>query len=234
MNLRRASIMAWILCLTGIASWTLKDVTSPLAANDNEGFLSLFNGKNLDGWIVVNGTADTWQVRDGLMVCSGEPKGYIRTDKEFENYILEVEWRHAEKGGNSGIFFHAAASPRPDEPYPPAIEAQLLDGDHGSLFGIRGASLTASTNPSKKGKAAAARPIEERQKPAGQWNRYVITAQNGTVELAVNGKVVSRAKDTSRVKGYIGFQAEHSEIHFRTVRIRPLPSSPPASGKKTQ
>ncbi len=90
------------------------------------------------------------------------------------------------------------------------------------------------TNPNKKGKAAAARPLEQRQKPAGQWNHYVITSQDGTVELAVNGKVVTRAKNTSRVKGYIGFQAEHSEIHFRKIRIRPLPSSNPSSDKIAQ
>ncbi|MFK5923773.1 MAG: neutral/alkaline non-lysosomal ceramidase N-terminal domain-containing protein [Verrucomicrobiota bacterium] len=216
-----------------IATLSLVFSTSSVWAQaaDSDGYISLFNGNNLDGWVNVNGKPDTWQVRDGLLICSGEPNGFIRNNQMYENYILEVEWRHAKPGGNSGIFFHADASPRPGEPYPPAIEAQLLDGDHGSLFGIRGASLVALTHPNKKGQAAAARPLEKRQRPAEQWNQYVITSKDGTVELAVNGKVVTRAKKTSRVKGYIGLQAEHSEVHFRKIRIRPLPSSNPPIDK---
>ena len=89
----------------------------------------------------------------------------------------------------------------------------------------RGASLVPMTNPGKKGMTALAGPLEKRCKPAGEWNRYVITARDHSIELAVNGKVVTRAKETSQAKGYIGLQAEHSEIHFRNIRIRPLGSS---------
>lgn len=197
------------------------------SGEDAEDFISLFNGENLKGWINVNGLPETWRVRDGILVCSGEPQGFIRTTTIFENFVLEVEWRHAAAGGNSGIFLHADAFPEPGAPSPRCIEAQLLDGDHGSLFGIRGASLTPLTNPDKKGNNAAARPLENRCRPAGQWNRYMLTSRDGTIELAVNGKVVTGAKGTSQRKGYIGLQSEHSEVHFRSIRIRPLASSHP-------
>lgn len=189
--------------------------------------IDLFNGRNLDGWVNVQGANDSWRVSDGILVCTGEPRGFLRTTKMYENYILEVEWRHVSAGGNSGVFFHADALPQIGAPYPRCIEAQLLDEDHGSLFGIRGASIVPLTHPDKKGRTAMARPLEKRCNPAGQWNQYVLTSQAGTVELAVNGKVVTRASRTSLVKGYIGLQSEHSEVHFRNIRIRELPTSNP-------
>ena len=203
-------------------------------AGDEAKAQDLFNGRDLTGWVNVNGAAETWQVRDGMIVCSGEPRCFLRTAKMYENYVLQVEWRHAAVGGNSGIFVHADALPQVGAPYPRAIEAQLFDSDHGSLFGIRGASIVPVTNPDKKGSTSRARPTEERCRPAGQWNQYLLTSRSGTLELAVNGKVVTRAKLASSVKGYIGLQAEHSEVHFRNLRIRPLPSSNPPAEKIAQ
>lgn len=203
---------------------------APLSAAETE----LFNGRDLTGWVNVNGAPDTWQVRDAAIVCTGEPRCFLRTDRMYENYVLELECLHVKPGGNSGLFFHADALPQIGAPYPRAIEAQLLDDDHGSLFGIRGASLVPLTDPDKKGTTARARPLEKRCKPAGNWNKYVLTTKDGNVELAVNGKVVTRAKQTSLVKGFIGLQAEHTEVHFRNIRIRELPSSNPPAEKVAQ
>lgn len=83
-----------------------------------------------------------------MIVSSGEPRCYLRTEQMYENYMLEVEWRHVKSSGTSGVFFHADGLPEIGAPYPRAIEAQLLDGDHGSLFGIRSASLVPLTDPS--------------------------------------------------------------------------------------
>src|SRR5262245_6724325 len=63
--------------------------------------IELFNGKDLSGWVNVNGAADTWQVRDGLLICSGVPKGILRSEQMYENYVLELEWKHVKAGGNS-------------------------------------------------------------------------------------------------------------------------------------
>ncbi|NLT76145.1 MAG: DUF1080 domain-containing protein, partial [Planctomycetes bacterium] len=57
-------------------------------------FRSLFNGKDLTGWVNVNTAEDTWSVRDGLLVCSGHPIGVMRSDRQYENFILHIEWRH--------------------------------------------------------------------------------------------------------------------------------------------
>ena len=67
----------------------------------------LFNGKNLEGWTIVNGDTSTWTVdnRGGtqMIVCSGKPTGVMRTDKVYENFILDFDWRHPEKNGNAGF-----------------------------------------------------------------------------------------------------------------------------------
>lgn len=220
-----------LLALCLVSLWL---INAPVQAAEPAAGTALFNGRDLSGWVNVNGASDTWQVQDGAIVCTGEPRCFLRTDRMYENYVLELEWRHEKPGGNSGLFFHADALPQIGAPYPRAIEAQLLDDDHGSLFGIRGASLVPLTDPDKKGSTARARALEKRCKPAGQWNQYVLTTKDGKVELAVNGKVVTRAKQTSLVKGYIGLQAEHTEVHFRNIRIHELPSSNPPSEKIAQ
>lgn len=191
--------------------------------------VELFNGRNLDGWVNVNGASDTWTVRDGVLVCNGKPSGFLRSADTYENFVLEWECRHAAPGGNSGVFVYADALPQVGAPYPKSVEIQLLDGDHGSLFGIRGASILPLTNPDLKGSAPRARPTENRCRPAGQWNRYVLTSKDGALELAVNGGVVTKAFDARDGErhlreGYIGLQSEGSEIQFRKLRVTRLPA----------
>src|SRR5690242_8848249 len=77
---------------------------SPISASEPAQFRDLFNGKDLSGWVNINTDKNTWSVRDGLLVCTGHPIGVMRTDRQYENFILHVEWRHMESGGNSGVF----------------------------------------------------------------------------------------------------------------------------------
>jgi hypothetical protein len=211
------------ICLVGVA---LLAATASAA--------DLFNGKDLAGWVNVNGSAHTWLVRDGVIVTSGKPKCFLRTERMYENYVLELEWRHAAEGGNAGLFVHADALPQVGAPYPRSVEVQIMDGDHGSIFGIRGCTLKPLTNPNPKSKAGRARPTEDRCHPVGKWNRYVLTSKDGALDLEVNGKVVTRVKDCSQVKGYICLEAEGAETHFRNLRLRPLPSSDPPASKTAQ
>ena len=70
-----------------------------------------FNGKDLTGWVDVNTSPDTWYVKDGMLICKGKPIGVMRSEKQYENFLLHVEWRHMEPGGNSGIFACSDAIP---------------------------------------------------------------------------------------------------------------------------
>jgi hypothetical protein len=199
-----------------------------LAADPSVGQpIDLFSGHDLSGWVNVNCAPDTFAVRDGMIVTTGKPRGFLRTDKMYENYVLELDWKHIAKGGNSGLFVHADALPQVGAPYPYAVEVQVMDGDHGSMFGIRGMTVTPLTKPRNR----RAMPTEDRAKPAGEWNHYRLVSQDGTLELAVNGAVVTKLKDCSRVKGYIALEAELGECHFRNIRLTPRPSSNPPAGK---
>lgn len=196
----------------------------------------LFNGKDLTGWIDVNTSPETWSVRDGLLVCTGLPIGVMRSEKQYENFILEIEWRHMEPGGNSGIFLWCDAVAQERSRLPKGMEVQMLELDwvnqhkkkdgtlppiayvHGELFGAGGMTATPENPRGNRSKS-----IENRCKGHGQWNRYVVVAVDGNVKLSVNGKFVNGIRDASVKKGYLCLESEGREIHFRKIRITELP-----------
>ena len=91
-------------------------------------WVDLFNGKDLTGWVDVNTSPDTWSVKDGLLICKGKPIGVMRSEKQYENFLLHVEWRHMEPGGNSGIFAWSDALPFGNR-LPKGLEIQMLELD---------------------------------------------------------------------------------------------------------
>src|SRR5438093_11712961 len=93
-------------------------------AEDNGGFVPLFNGRDLAGWVNVNCAPETWSVRDGMIHCTGHPTGALRTSRQYENFILELEWRHLESGGNSGVFIWGTAIAAPGGPCLRGLEVQ--------------------------------------------------------------------------------------------------------------
>jgi len=94
-------------------------------------FVPLFNGKDLTGWVNVNCAPETWTVKDNMIVCTGIPTGVLRTEKMYENYVLEVEWQHTVAGGNAGLFVHSDAITAPGQPFTRSVEIQVMDGNHG-------------------------------------------------------------------------------------------------------
>ena len=191
----------------------------------DSGFVPLFNGRDLSGWVMVNGAPSTWRVRDNMIICTGLPTGVMRTTEHYENFILELEWRHLKEGGNAGLFLHSDAPAAPGRPFTRAIECQILDGNHGDVFAIQGATMTPD-RPHPRG-AMRCLPSEERNHPAGEWNHYRVESRDGRITLAVNGKVVSGGSQTVPRRGYITLESEGSEVHFRNIRIQTLPSSNP-------
>jgi hypothetical protein len=197
---------------------------------DDEGFRPLFNGKDLSGWVNVNGAPGTWSVRDGLVICTGKPICVLRTEKQYEDFIVELEWRHMVKGGNAGFFVWSDALPAKGQPFTRSIECQVLDGhetesytSHGDVFAIHGSVMT----PDRPHPAGWERclPSEKRSRPSPEWNHYRITCKAGTLKLAVNGKEVSGGYAIRPRKGYLCLESEGSEAHFRNIRIRELEPS---------
>jgi hypothetical protein len=216
----------------------------PRAGAGDDGFTPLFNGKDLTGWVNVNCHPDTWSVKDGIIVTSGQPIGFLRTEKMYENFILEFEWNHQprqdNREGNSGLFVWADGIPTPGQGYfTRAIEVQVLvnleyrdkktgavtASSHGDIFSIHGA--TCVPDRPHPGGAQRCIPSENRAKGFGEWNHYRVTAKDGVIKLAVNGKEVSGVSKGSPRKGYLALESEGNACHFRNIRIKELPSSNP-------
>ncbi|MHC4329430.1 MAG: 3-keto-disaccharide hydrolase [Planctomycetota bacterium] len=206
-------------------SITLRNIRIKTLDGDDEKFVPLFNGRNLNGWANVNCAPETWTVRDQMIVCTGIPTGVLRTKKQYENYVLELEWRHLKKGGNAGLFIHSDPVTAVGQPFTRSIEIQIMDGNAGDMFSIHGATMTPD-KPHPRGWVRSF-PAEDRMNPTGQWNHYRVESRDGTATLAVNGKIVTRGYHFNPRKGYICLESEGSEIHFRNIRIRELPGSDP-------
>ncbi|HUU29886.1 MAG TPA: DUF1080 domain-containing protein [archaeon] len=212
-----------ILFLMFLAAGYAMIAVNAVAKEDD--FVPLFNGKNLDGWVNVNCAPETWTVREGMIVCSGIPTGVLRTVKQYENYILELEWRHMKKEGNAGLFVHSDALTAPGQPFTRSVEIQIMDSNEGDIFAIHGATLTPGM-PHPKGWMRSL-PFARKMNLTGQWNHYRVISKDGTLTLEVNGEVANRAYHSNPRKGYICLESEGSEIHFRNIRIQELPGSNP-------
>jgi len=221
-----------LMCITVVLLFgnTLVQAAGPLEFRD------LFNGKDLSGWVNVNTDKDTWSVRDSMIICTGHPIGVMRTEKQYENFVLQIEWRHMEAGGNSGVFLWSRGTVPEGRQLPMGLEVQMLELDwvnlhkrkdgtlppiayvHGEVFGAGGLK-TVPDNP----RGSRSKSIENRCKGKGQWNKYVVVAVDGTVKLSVNGKFVNGISKASVKKGYICLESEGAEIHFRNIKIMELP-----------
>jgi hypothetical protein len=200
-------------------------------ADQDEGFVPLFNGRDLNGWVPVNVAPGTFSVEDGMIVCTGKPTGFMRTERQYENFIVEFEWRHMVGGGNAGFFVWADPLPALGGPFTRSIEVQVLDGhnaewytSHGDIFPIWGATLEPDNN---RGRGTRAFPTEMRANPSPQWNHYRIECRDGGINLAVNGKVVTTGHKASPRRGYLCLESEGSPVHFRNLRIKELPPANP-------
>ena len=204
----------------------------------------IFNGKDLSGWVSVNCFNDTFVARDGMLFCTGNPTGFIRTDRMYENYVLDFDWKHEAKEGNAGLFVWSDPVPSAAQNmFPRAIEVQimltpdvkdkegrLLYTGQGDVFSIWGSKMT----PLRPHPAGWERtlPSERVTKGAGEWNHYKVTCNQGNITVEINGHEVSGAKDVSPRTGYICLESEGSPIWFKDLCVKELPAAVPALAAK--
>jgi hypothetical protein len=185
-------------------------------------------------WFQVNTDNDTWKINGRELVCSGHTIGVIRSEKKYTNFLMHIEWRHMEAGGNSGTFVWSDAEPGENR-LPNGVEVQMLELDwvnqhikdgvkppiayvHGELFGVGGVE-TVPDNP----RGQRSKSVENRCKGKGEWNTYDVVCVDGTIKLSVNGKFVNGISKSSKKSGYICLESEGAEIHFRNIKIIELP-----------
>jgi hypothetical protein len=194
-------------------------------------------------FVNVNCAPDTWSFEEGLIKCTGQPVGIMRTAEKFTNFELVVEWRHQLTGGNSGVFLwmidESLEGLQPGG-LPHGIEVQVLDHGYaeqyrasqgkdpdwfttnGDVFPT-GAADMVPFEPTAPGGSKRSFPRKNLSKGIGEWNHYYVRAINGEVRLWVNGEEVSGGHDCQPATGYLGLESEGAPIEFRNLRIRPLP-----------
>lgn len=212
----------WIIFLCIVFSPSLHS----LAQDTDQGFIPLFNGKNLDGWV---GNKDSYQVKDGIIVI--EPKGggggNLYTEKEYGDFILRFEFQLT-PGANNGLGIHA---PLEGDAAYVGKELQILDNEaekysklevyqyHGSVYGVI---------PAKRGFL----------KPVGDWNQQEVIVQHPKIKIVLNGEVIMEGDyleaskngtldkkehpGLQRSSGHIGFLGHGDVVRFRNINIKEL------------
>ena len=186
--------------------------------------VSLFNGKDLSGW------AQTFQedgvtgpqpfaVKDGIIVCNGVPKGYLKSGKSYSSYTLTYDWRfkrpeglekEGDFKGNSGCLIHISEG-KGIAIWPRSLEVQGMNRQAGLFLGIP-RKLKGELSYDKEAYAKAIKPV-------GEWNSFEIKVDGGNITVALNGVPVSECKDSELTAGPIALQSEGAEIHFRNIQI---------------
>jgi hypothetical protein len=190
--------------------------------------IQLFNGKDLTGWTYYLKDApdlkmsDVWTVdaKKGILICKGEPFGYLRTEAQYTSYRLRLEWRWAtEKAGNSGVFLRVTG---PDKIWPKCLEAQLGSGSAGDVILVGGTQLEVAPERADPDRPRVKKRITTAERPVGKWNKYEITFRGDRLILKVNGKLVNEGWGADVTPGSIALQSEGGVIQFRNIRLTPI------------
>ncbi|MGK0237690.1 MAG: hypothetical protein ACI92G_001150 [Candidatus Pelagisphaera sp.] len=210
-----------------VGAMTLMPLLNLSAAEDRGPWISLFNGKDLEGWSGVNGTSANWKVVNGLLVNTGRKKGnasWIAHDRVFDDFELEVEFRF-EAGCNSGVFFRT-----------PLVEkSPAYLGNEIQIADMSDSGLQEKLTPHRHMGAlyTVSPPTLDAAKKPGDWHRMNVRCVGPHCQVSINNQVVQDVDLTSfsdeikkahpgllRKGGHIGLQSKEVRIEFRSVRIR--------------
>jgi hypothetical protein len=185
--------------------------------------IQLWNGVDFSGWklFVPSDTIDVnevWSIKDAAIFCKGIPSSYLRTEAEYSNFILTLDWRWVEKESNSGVLLHAQ---EPDQVWPNSIECQLLSKNAGDLIIIGPGSLTVDGKKIENTGRYIIIPKKQNsnEKPVGEWNSCKIIAKNDEITCYINGLLQNHATQASLTKGKICLQSEGAPIEFRNIQL---------------
>jgi hypothetical protein len=200
---------------------------------DDPGFTSVFDGKSLEGWVLMGKKGEGYGVRDGVIYCAKGGGGNLYTQREYADFVLRFEFK-MEEGSNNGIGIRA---PLQGGASTLGMEIQILEegaalaGKWGPLRETQFHGSVYDVIPAKKGAL----------KKPGEWNTQEIVAQGRQIKVTVNGQVILNADLNSvtnratlekhpgilRDRGHVGFLGHDDYIEFRNIRIKELANSAP-------
>ena len=201
-----------------------EESNSYLAEATNEGFESIFNGKNLDGW---KGAVDNYEVKDGAIGCKAGSGGNLFYDKEYADFVAHLEFR-LPPGGNNGLAIRYPGEG--NAAYNGMCELQVLDGDHekyGGRLDLR------QHHGSAYGMTAAHRGF---MRTPGEWNFQEVIVQGSTIKVILNGNLIldtdlseveeymadSPHPGKDRTSGFFGFAGHGDAVLFRNLNIKTI------------
>jgi hypothetical protein len=194
-----------------------------LASKSNEGFASVFNGKDFSGWA---GPVDNYEIKDGAVVCKPKKGGTIYTKEEYGDFVARMEFK-VPPGGNNGLAIRYPG--QGDTAYVGMCELQVLDDTTGKY----GKLDDRQYHGSAYGMAAATRGY---QRPVGEWNFQEVTVKGSRIKVELNGAIIldtdlskiteymanSPHPGKDRASGYFGFAGHNDPVAFRNVSIKRL------------
>ncbi len=180
-------------------------IVSVAAEKPEKGFTSLFDGKTLDGWHLMNGAK--FVAEDGVIKLNGG-RGWLRSDKEYADFVLRLELRFMKPKQDGGVFLRSNKDGKdwPSRKY----EVQ-------SENTVRMAKIFGAKHDLK------VELVQKTLKPVGEWNEYDIKLVGPKIEVRLNGELVSTSDSMNALtRGYLGLQGESGFHEYRNLRIRDL------------
>lgn len=176
------------------------------AADDKEeGFVPLFNGQSLDGWHLMNGAK--FVAEEGVIKLNGG-RGWLRSDKQYSDYILRLELRFMKPKQDGGVFLRASQEGNnwPKQRY------EVQSENSPRMAKIFGAKHELNVEAAQKA-----------LKPVGEWNEYEIKLVGPHIEVRLNGELVTTSESLTKLdRGHIGLQGEGGFHEYRNIRIKDL------------
>jgi len=192
------------------------------SAQAPEGFLSLFNGRSLDGWVVENSTSNNFTVSDGVLRVEG-PQGWLRSAQQYGDFSLRVEVRFLTADADSGIFLRA----------PGPASNIFIRGWPANAYQVqvRDMSVNRTNNPLWAGHLYRHRVLPgpttydmetagKAFRPTGEWQVFEIEAAGERIRVRLNGLAVLDAGGIVNPRGFIGIQGETGALEYRRIDIR--------------
>ncbi len=204
--------------------------SAPTVAQQAEpGFVSIFDGRTLNGWTLVRGRGDGYGVKDGVLFCADGGGGNLLTEKQYSNFVLRFEFRMPPEGSNNGL---GIRTPMEGDAAYQGMELQILD-EKAALAGKWGPLKDAQYHGSLYLIGAAKKGA---MKPAGEWNVQEVTANGPQITVVLNGEtildfnidtvkdpeVLKKHPGLKRTTGHLGFLGHNDYIEFRNIRIKEL------------